>query len=70
MEWMSSLSGLRTYKQAPVGCCGKTYVKPVPHEVIKRASQHPDFLNDMRLLKQKLGVACLLINVVGCRTTV
>lgn len=69
MSWMSSLRGLRTYKQVPEGCCGKSYVKPIPHDVIKRASQHPDFLNDMRLLKLKLGVERLIINVVGCRTT-
>jgi hypothetical protein len=44
-------------------------VEPVPPDVIKTASQHPDFLNDMRLLKKKLGVERVIINVVGCRAT-
>jgi hypothetical protein len=70
MAWMNSLKGLRTYKQTPEGCCGKTYVAPVPPEVVKIASQHPDFLNDMRLLKKKLGIERVIINVNGCRTTV
>jgi hypothetical protein len=69
MSWMTSLRGLRSYKQTPHGCCGRTYVDPIPHDVIKMAASHPDFLNDMLLLKRKLGVERVIINVVGCRTT-
>lgn len=65
---MQSLRGLRSYKQAPQGCCGKTYVAPVPHNVIATVAKHPDFLSDLLALKRKLGAERLIVNVVGCRT--
>lgn len=69
MSWMASLRGLRSYKQVQHGCCGRTYVDPIPHAVIKAAAKHPDFMSDMLLLKRKLGVERVIINVTGCQTT-
>jgi len=67
---MASLRGLRGYKRVEVGCCGRKRLEPIPASVIRAATQHPEFLSDMRVWKAKLGVERLIISVDGCRTIV
>ena len=68
--WMSSLRTLSTFhKRETSRCCGRTYISPVPIEAVRAVAKNPAFLDDLWLLKKKLGIKTMIVNVEGCRTT-